>query len=187
LRRLIVEGRNGSDAVIEHRASSPLILQDIVSFAIGLVSRPAEGGSVFAENISGTGGIKLAGPAGVWFRQLNLEAGGTMIQSDGTPLWILGAKTEQTLTLVDARNNANIELVGGLIYRVTAEPTDVPLFVSENSRLVASYAEEAFFPTAVYSVHLLSKFKGRETTIKASDLPLRSQFGRMVRQLLQAN
>ena len=187
LRRLIVESRNGPYAVIEHRAASPVLLQDIVAFGVGLITRPAEGGNVFVENISSSGPSKLSGPAGAWFRQLNVEANGTMTETDGTPLWILGAKTEQTLTLVNARNHANTEVVGGLIYRVKPESTDVPLFVSESSRLVASYAEEAFFPTAVYSVHLLSKSGGQETAVKAVDLPLRGKFGRMVQQLYVGN
>jgi hypothetical protein len=187
LRRLIVESRNGPYAIFEHRASSSVLLQDIVGNGVGLITRPSEGGNVFAENISCSGREKLSGPAGAWFRQLNVEANGTLIETDGTPLWILGAKTEQTLTLVNARNHANTEVIGGLIYRVKPESTDVPLFVSESSRLVASYAEEAFFPTAVYSVHLLSKSGGQETAVKASDLPLRGKFGRMVQQLYMGN
>jgi hypothetical protein len=183
LRRLIVENRGGSSAVLEHPAASSAILQDIVAFAVGLLVRPAEGGSVFAENISATGGITLTGPAGVWFRQLNLEAHGTMIWSNATPLWILGAKTEQTLTLVDARNHAKTEVVGGLVYRVDREATDQPLFVVSDSGLLASYAEEAFTPGAVYSLHARATLNGEDSSVRAAVLPLRGQFGRMVRQL----
>lgn len=187
LRRMIVESRNGPYAVIEHRAASSVLVQDVVGFGVGLLTRAPGGGNVFVENVSCSGRSKLAGPAGVWFRQLNVEANGTMIENDGTPLWILGAKTEQTLTLVDARNHANTEVVGGLIYRVKAETTDVPLFVSDDSRFVASYAEEAFFPTAVYSVHLQSKSGSQGGSVKAVDLPLRGSFGRMAQQLYVGN
>jgi hypothetical protein len=185
LRRLIVEGRGGSDAVVEDRVSPPVMLQDIVAFALGFLSRSAEGGSVFAENISGVGGIRLAGPAGVWFRQLNVEAGGAMIKCDGTPLWILGAKTEQTLTLVDASNHASVEVVGGLAYRVSVKPNDpeLPFLIASDSRLTAAYAEEAFFPNAVYSVHLQSSTDGRQKLIGATNFPLRGMYGRMVPQV----
>lgn len=187
LRRFIIAGRWGGYVVIEHGTASPVLLQDIVGSGIGLITRFAEGGEVFAENISCSGRNKLTGPAGVWFRQLNVEANGTTIESDGTPLWILGAKTEQTPTLVSARNRAITEVVGGLIYRVKAEATDRPLFILENSSLVASYAEEAFFPTSVYSNHVMSKFQEEETSIKAADLPLRGKFGRMAQQLYIRN
>jgi len=185
LRRLIVEGRGGSDAVVEDRASPPVMLQDIVAFALGFLTRSAEGGNVFAENISGVGGINLAGPAGVWFRQLNVEAGGAMIKCDGTPLWILGAKTEQTLTLVDAGNHASVEVVGGLAYRVSVKPNDpeLPFLIASDSRLTAAYAEQAFFPNAVYSVHLLSSTEGRQKSIGATNFPLRGMYGRIVSQV----
>lgn len=186
LRRLIVESRAGPYAVFEQRASAPVLLQDIVGYGVGLLNRLAEGGDVVAENISTAGRNKVAGPAGAWFKQLNIEARGTVIENDGAPLWILGAKTEQTLTLVHASNNATTEIVGGLIYRVNPGP-ELPFLISENSRLVASYAEEAFRPTAVYSIHVQSQSGDQQNTIPASDLPLRGQFGRMVQQIFLEN
>lgn len=187
LRRLIVEGRGGSYGVVEHQANSPLLIQDIVASGVGLLMRAKDGGPVFAENVSCTGGIRLSGSAGIWFRQLNVEAHGTMIENDGAPLWVLGAKTEQTLSLVSARNQADIELVGGLVYRVKPDAKEVPLLISENSRLVASYAEEAFFPNAVYAVHLVYRRNDSEVSLNASDLPLRGKFGRVAAQIEVGN
>lgn len=187
LRRFIVEGRNGGYVVLEQRAQPPVIVQDMVAFGIGFLNRLPEGGYVFADNISGGGRNKIAGPSAVWFRQLNAEAGGTIIENSGASLWILGAKTEQTPTLIEGRDGSRNEVVGGLVYRVKPEPTEQPLFVMKDSKLIASYAEEAFAPSAVYSIHLKANIANRDSLIRATDLPPRGKFARMVPQLAVGN
>jgi hypothetical protein len=49
--------------------------------------------------------------------------------------------------------------------------------------LTAAYAEQAFFPNAVYSVHLLSSTEGRQKSIGATNFPLRGMYGRIVSQV----
>lgn len=183
LRRLIVEGRSGGYVILEQRAQPPVIVQDVVAFGIGFLNRLPEGGSVFADNISGGGRNKIAGPAAVWFRQLNAEAGNTIIENSGASLWILGAKTEQTPTLIEGRDGSRNEVVGGLVYRVKPEPTEQPLFVIKDSKLIASYAEEAFAPNAVYTIHLKANIANRDSLIRATDLAPRGKFARVVPQL----
>lgn len=183
IRRFVVEGQGGSNAILEHRAPSIAALQDIVGFASGVVNQTAQAGPIMGSNISCTGGIRLAGSSGAWFRQLNVEAKGVMIEVDGAPLWILGAKTEQTLTLINAKNRAHVELVGGLVYRVKPDAAEMPLILLTESSAVASYAEEAFAPDAVYTTHLRSITAGQERDLIATDLPLRGKYGRMVGQM----
>jgi hypothetical protein len=183
LRRTVVERQGNMSFIVEHRSNTSLVMSDIVGLWGGaLLSRPREGGSVFAENIAG-GHIRLVGDAGVWLRQLNTEGVDFRVFNSGSPLWILGAKTEDTNTLVRNLNGANTEVVGALIYRVYGTLKQRPLFVNENGRLVASYAEEAFRPDAFYAVHLDSRIKGEHRVINAEEFPRRGPIARMVPSL----
>lgn len=183
IRRLIVERRGNMATVVDHAANAPLIMSDIVAlFGAGLLHRRATGGPVFADNTS-AGHTQVSGSAGLWFRQLNAEGPTIRISNDGAPLWILGAKTEQTNTLIQSTNGANTEVVGGFIYRVFGGPTQMPAFVNKDGRLAISYAEESFRPDAIYTVHLDSSVDGKETLVRADDLPRRGQFARMAASL----
>ncbi len=183
IRRLTIERRGNMAAVVDHAASAPLIMSDIVALlGAGLLHRRATGGPVFADNTS-AGHTQVFGGAGLWFRQLNAEGPTIRISNDGAPLWILGAKTEQTNTLIQSTNGANTEVVGGFIYRVFGGPTQMPAFVNKDGRLAVSYAEESFRPDAIYTVHLDSSIGGKETVIRADDLPRRGQYARMAASL----
>jgi hypothetical protein len=105
------------------------------------------------------------------------------IPNDGSPLWILGVKTEQTNTLVRNTNGGETEVVGGLIYRVFGTDPQMPLFVNVGARLVASYAEEAFRPDAFYAVHLDSYMRGGHRSVEAEQLPKRGNIARMAPNL----
>jgi hypothetical protein len=183
IRRLIVEKRGTMSTIVNHHSSATLVMSDIVgSLGTWLLYRAAEGGPVFAENTA-TGHIRVSGRAGAWFRQLNAEGPTIRISNSGAPLWILGATTEQTNTLVQSTDGANTEVVGALIYRVFGTATETPAFVNKDGRLVLSYAEEATRPEAIYSIHLDSWIGDRHTVIRAEDLPRRGKFARMAPSL----
>jgi len=180
IRRLTVERDGDVFAVVDHHAPAPLVLSDISAFAA--VNRFAEGGPVFGENLN-AGYFYLAGSAGAWFRQLDTEGRGVRIRNKGSPLWVLGAKSEQTSTLVRTTDGGDTEIVGGLVYRVYGTDPQVPLFVNIDGRLSASYAEEAFRRNAFYTVHLDSTINGQHTTVGAETFPKRNNIARIVPSL----
>jgi hypothetical protein len=183
IRRLIVERRGNMATIVDHRSSATLVMSDIVGLlGAGLLYRPAEGGQVFADNTS-AGRTQVSGRAGLWFRQFNAEGPTIRLGNDGAPLWILGAKTEQTNTLIQSTNGADTEVVGAFIFRVFGTATQMPAFVNQDGRLVVSYAEEATRPDAIYSIHLDSSVRGVHTLIRAEDLPRRGRFSRIAPSL----
>ena len=180
IKRLIVERYSNISIIISHTASSPLVMSDIVGLrGSGLLIRSKHGGELFADNTA-AGSMRVAGPAGIWFRHLNTEGPNIRISNDGAPLWILGAKSEQTNTLVKNINAGNTEIVGGLVYRGFGEAKQMPLLINEDGRLVASYAEEAFRPDAFYAVHLNSKIGTNHVVVGADAFPKRGNIARMV-------
>jgi Pectate lyase superfamily protein len=180
IRRLIVERYSNISVIISHTAPSPLVMSDIVGLrGSSLLIRSKQGGELFADNTA-AGSMGVAGPAGIWFRQLNTEGPNIRINNDGAPLWILGAKSEQTNTLVKNTNAGNTEIVGGLVYRGFGTAKQMPLLVNEDGRLVASYAEEAFRPNAFYAVHLDSKIGTKHVVVRADAFPKRGNIARMV-------
>ena len=184
VRRIGVVGTPGTRTIFEDRSGAGLVLRDIAGSGIGLVERTAQGGPFFASNVS-CSGLSLAGRAGAWLRQFNTEGRGVRINNTGSPLWILGLKTEQQMTVLSNRDGADTEIVGGFHYMVRpASPADVPLHVNSDSRLVASYVEESFVPESTYKTHLVSSIGGRETRVVADDLPLRGRFSRFAPQIV---
>lgn len=183
IRRLVVYRRGNMSTIVDHRGGGPLVMSDIVGLGgAGLFHRAASGGPVFADNTS-AGHTQISGKAGVWLRQYNAEGPTIRLSNDGAPLWILGAKTEQTNTLVQSMNGANTEVVGGFIYRVFGQATEMPAFTNSDARLALSYAEESFRPDAIYSIHLDSRVGGKHVVVRAEDLPRRGQFARMCASL----
>lgn len=184
VRRMGFLGTPGVRVIFEDRSGSGLVVRDIAGLGIGLVERTAQGGPLFASNVS-CSGLSLAGPAGAWLRQFNTEGRGVRISNAGSPLWILGLKTEQQMTVLSNRNGADTEIVGGFHYMVRrTSPADVPLHVNADSRLVASYVEESSFPESTYETHLVSNVGGRETRVVSNELPLRGRYSRFAPQIV---
>ncbi|MEX2607510.1 MAG: PA14 domain-containing protein [Kiritimatiellia bacterium] len=79
----------------------------------------------------------------VWARQLNMEGEGlkTKILNDGGQLWILGYKTEGDTLLIDSRNGASTEVLGGFIYANKNHDPDKIMFRVEDSSFSAGIGE----------------------------------------------
>ncbi len=161
------------------------VLRDVVGAGAG-IKRSATGGELFLENISVAGGLTdISGDSGVWARQLDTEGGGgsTRIVNNGAPFWVLGIKTEGNCTVLNNKNGANSEIIGGLIYMVRPADNKRPAFINENAKLKASYAEEAFDKKAAYETHLLEIKGDNEREVSADMLPARAA-GRKVEELV---
>jgi hypothetical protein len=171
----------GEQVAVSVSAKRQVVLRDIVGAGVTALKREKTGGEVFLENTC-CGKIDIAGKAGVWARQLNSEGGGTRIINDGAPLWILGIKTERNCTILENKNGANSEIIGGLIYMVQPAENQLPAFINENAKFRAAYVEEAFNKKAVYQTHLRDIKNGDEREVLAETLPKRG-LGRIVPML----
>jgi hypothetical protein len=104
----------------------------------------ATAGKLFLDDVVGDH-VSLGKGVRAWCRQLNLERiePHTKILNDGGTLWILGYKTEEDGLLLDNRNGARTEIVGGFIYANRASNPDKLMFRNDNSDLSFSIGEWA--------------------------------------------
>jgi Pectate lyase superfamily protein len=169
-------GNRGPQVGIEHSGARTLVVRDHVGFGVLAVDRKAGGGALFLDNVS-VGPLRLAGPQGVWARQLNTEGPGIRIANEGAPLSVLGLKSEQNATLVDNQAGAQSEIVGGLIYLVNVPSPQRPAFVNrQGARLVAAYVESSYIAGATYAEHAVEiGAEGAMKIVAAERLPLRGR------------
>jgi hypothetical protein len=155
----------GEQVAIDAGGSQPIVLRDIVGAGTITLFRPATSGKAFVEDTC-CGEIDVRGPAGVWIRQLNTEGPNNRVRNDGSPLWILGVKSEGDCTILDEKPGSTTEILGGLIYPVTPTNPVIPAF---------RYAEEAFNPKAVYEQQVEVITDGQTRIVHGTDLPERNK------------
>ncbi len=172
----------GDQVGVELSGKRTLILRDIIGAGVTTLKRTSTGGEAFLENTC-CGTLEFSGYNGAWIKQLNTEGGGTRIINNGSPLWILGIKTEHNCTIVENKNGAITEVLGGLVYLVTPPDKPLPAFYNIDSKLLVSYAEESFNPKATYATHIRTSKAGVTSDITADMLPKRN-IARMAPQLI---
>jgi hypothetical protein len=170
----------GDQLAVGVTAQRDVTLRDIVTAGTSLLDRGTGGGRVFIENVC-CGSMHIAGPAPVFARQLDTEGGDTRILNEGSPLTILGLKTEGDGTVIDNRDGAVSSILGGLLYIVHAADPKVPAFRNKNATLQASFLEEAFDPDKRYTTYVQDQ-DGRHD-IPAASFPTRG-YGRLVPWLM---
>ncbi|MBV8651013.1 MAG: hypothetical protein JO255_06065, partial [Alphaproteobacteria bacterium] len=171
----------GDQLAIELSGARAVVLKDIVSAGVSLLDRKPGGGRVFVEDVC-CGRMEIAGPEPVSARQFDTEGGGTRIVNRGSPLSILGLKTEGVCTIVDNRDGARTDVFGGLVYMVhDPKGANVPAFRNEGGRLSAAFAEEVLGSGIQYDIYLAEN--SGPHTIAASSFPQRG-FGHFVPNLL---
>ncbi len=172
----------GDQLAVEVSGSRDVVLRDIISAGVKLLDRKQAGGRVFIENTC-CGEITIAGPRPVQALQLDTEGGRVRIVNQGSPLSIVGLKTEGVSTIVDNRNGARTDIFGGLVYMVRDPGSnDVPAFRNAGSRLSASFAEEALRSASRYRVYLEDDTANGPHAVAAADFPERG-LGRFVSSL----
>jgi len=173
----------GLRTAVEHRSERELVLRDIVGAGTMLLDRKSEGGVAFIENTC-CGRFQFAGSAPIYARQLNTEGGGTRIINTGSPLWILGLKTEGITTVIDNRAGARTEIFGGLIYMVRENTgADVSAFINTDSWLSVMIVEESLRPASRYATFLTQRSGPNDSKRTAQDFPARG-FGRFLPDLV---
>lgn len=168
----------GDQLAVGVTARRDVTLRDIVTAGTSLLDRNAGGGRMFIEDVC-CGSMRIAGPAPVFARQFDTEGGDTRILNEGSPLTILGLKTEGDCTVLDNRDGAVSSILGGLLYIVSAADPKVPAFRNKNATLQASFAEEAFDPSKRYTVYV----QGGPHDRLAATYPTRG-YGRLVPWLM---
>lgn len=148
---LIVEGF-GYGVKVEQKSSRSVALKD---GGYQYTSSPGAG-DLFLEDV-GLEPLQVQPKQNVWARQLNNEYGGTKIVNDGGNLWILGIKTEQKGTVIESKNGANTELLGGFILPVAGffgEDKNQAAFTSDNSNTSLVYRARAYSPDYGYNIQV---------------------------------
>jgi hypothetical protein len=145
----------------------------VVTAGTSLLSRGKQGGRVFVED-SCCGTLQTQGPAPIIARQFNTEGGGTRIVAHGTPITILGLKTEGDCTVLQADSGARATILGGLMYIVGNADPATPAFVVDDASLSASFVEESLRPHSHYTTYVRDG-----TPVLATQFPPRG-FGRIV-------
>jgi hypothetical protein len=119
----------GDQLAVEVTAQRDVTLRDIVTAGTSLLDRGRDGGRVFIEDTC-CGSLHIAGSQPVFARQLDTEGGDTRIVNEGSPLTILGLKTEGDCIVLDNRDGARSLILGGLLYIVRDAEAKVPAFRS---------------------------------------------------------
>ena len=156
----------GDQLAVQVTTRRDVTLRDVVTAGTS-VDRGATGGRMFIEDIC-CGPLHVAGPMPVYARQLDTEGGGTRIVNDGSPLIILGLKTEGDCVVLDNRNNADSQILGGLVYIVQNADPKLPAFRNSGGRLQASFVEESFRPASHYSIYVQDPMTGRDISAAAA-------------------
>jgi len=153
IERLAFDNTNmGQQLAIEVAGRRDVVIKDVVAAGVGLLDRKPEGGRVFLEDVC-CGRMQIAGPAPVFARQLDTEGAGARIINLGSPLWLLGLKTEGISTIVENHSGARTDIFGGLVYMVRTGPP-VPAFSNDGGWLSACFAEESLRPGSHYEIYL---------------------------------
>lgn len=169
----------GAQLAVEVSGARDVTMKDVVSAGVTLLDRKETGGRVFIEDVC-CGRMQIAGSQPVLARQFDTEGGGVRILNVGSPLWILGLKTEGICTIVENRQGAHTDIFGGLVYMVRDNPgTAPPALHNVDSWLAASFAEESLRASSRYSVFLSHESPGGTRTIDVNGFPERG-FGRFV-------
>lgn len=125
---------------VEIDTSRTVIFRSVADCDLKLTAR-AERSKLFFEDFV-THDLRLRGNR-VWARQLNIENEGTHLVNDGGALWVLGYKTERGGTLLETRDAAASEILGGLSYTTTAGRL-APMFVTDEAEVFAFFPEVCF-------------------------------------------
>jgi hypothetical protein len=175
----------GAQLALEVSGGRDVVIQDVVSAGVTLLDRKQDGGRVFIEDVC-CGRMQIAGSRPVVARQFDTEGGGIRILNIGSPLQILGLKTEGICTIVENRQGAHTDIFGGLVYMVRDNPaTAVPAMRNVDSWLAASFAEESLRAESRYSVYLAQEGPTGTRTLEVGRFPERG-FGRFVPSIAAA-
>ena len=116
---------------VERPGSRPVALTDVHIHGLGF---RGGAGRIFLTDVEGGSGWRFTRGQEIWARQFNAEQKTQpKISNVGAKLWILGLKTEAPGTVIASQQNAQTELLGGLLYPVLPVTDRSPAFSSVDS------------------------------------------------------
>ena len=143
---------------LRHSGPAPLVLRSILESgstgAFTMVERATNGGPLILMNVC-CSRFLVKGPAPVQAYQLNTEGEGVRIANEGSPLSILGLKTEGINTAVATTSGGRTEILGGLLYPVGRVPANQPAFIVDGAMLRLTIVDTAFVPTDRYTAFIV--------------------------------
>lgn len=184
IERLAFDNTNqGDQLAVEQSGTRDLVLRDIVSAGTTLMDRKQTAGRLFLEDVC-CGKMMVAGPQGVYARQFDTEGGGVRVVNKGSPLSILGLKTEGVNVIVDNSAGGHADIFGGLAYLVRdgADGT-IPAFHNTDSWLAASFVEESLRTGSRYQLYIGPALGSQRAPVPVTGFPQRG-FGRFIPDLI---
>jgi len=162
---------------LEHESSHSVTIQNCVLNKAGI-------GSAYKNGINGTGPLFLEDVAGAYYeilypqlvfaRQLDMEGPTRKMLNSGGAVWILGLKTEKggdsvnTAGIIDTELSGSTEVLGGLVYPVTATiPVNQAAFVVNDSKASFIYAVSVHNPISTDPSTPDGDFKAQIEEIRA--------------------
>jgi len=172
----------GYHYLFEQAAKRTLIVRNVHAQSCAAYVNSMPGGTVFLENIVTTTGIfndTYQQPCFVfrgqkaWCRQLDPEYTPDKIINDGSTLFIMGFKTEGAGIAFTAKNRAQMEVLGGVLYFGAND--DTPVVLNEDS-------DVAFIASTIGTTgHHVFKVAVREFTDGEAREVLHEQFPKRLR------
>ncbi len=144
----------GDQLAVQVSAQRDVTLRDIVTAGTSLLDRGADGGRVFIEDVCCGKPAHRRTQPGLCPPAQYRGWRSTRIVNDGSPLAILGLKTEGVCTVLENRNGARSVIHGGLLYMVRDADPQVPAFINADGSLLATFVEESFRSASRYAVYL---------------------------------
>lgn len=143
LERLNLLGRPAGGVGVEQATAQTLVIRDAeITGEVASYRSTAGAGKLFLEDVVGRI-WRFDHPQAIWARHLNAEGNYLKIRNNGANLWILGLKTEGASTVIETNQGGSTEVLGGLLYPVHTVPSNVPAFISNDSRQSLIYAVSA--------------------------------------------
>ena len=131
-------------------------------------------GRFFIEDVVGGPYETFAGSSS-YLRQVNPENARIKIINRGN-LFVLGLKTEKPGSVLQ-NLGGRAEIIGGLIYPVSALPINQPMLINDGGELSAMLGESAYVAAADHRVVVQEKRGGSTRRLFDSEIPGRVGFG----------
>lgn len=139
---------------LEHESSHSVTIRNCVFNELNVGSAYKNGtngtGSLFLEDVDARY-FEILYPQLVFARQLDMEGPTRKMLNQGGTVWILGIKTEKegdavnTAGVIDTEASGSTEVLGGLLYPVTAKiPVNQAAFVVNDSKASFIYAISSY-------------------------------------------
>jgi hypothetical protein len=114
-----------------------------------------------------------------------MEGCTTCITNQGSPLWLLGVKTERDVTFVSGQAGSQTEIFGGLFYIVIPAKPEVPLFAMKDSRFAGTFVEEVLSEPSHYTNYIVDTTTADTQKVPEGGLPRNPQGRGKIVPLLQ--